>query len=416
MMLVNETTEELFQQREKRVLDAIALRKPDRVPVIALFGSFPAKYCGLTCEEDANDIEKSLAANLQANIDFQPDTAFPASSIAGSLLGALDYRQLKWAGHGLPSDHDFQSVEDDWMKADEYDVFIYDPSDFVVRKYWPRVFGKLAVLGNLPPLRHLVGYFAMPLGFMAWGLPGAAEALEALARAGAEGLKYVHAMGAHVAQLKEAGFPVMFLAGAQPPFDLTGDFLRGRKGAIFDMYRRPEMLLASAEKMLPTAIEMGVMGARMTGNPRVFIAIHGGVEHFMSLAQYEKFFWPTFRQLLWALVENGLNPIVLVEGGSTSRLELMADVPPGKICYVFQDVDMAKARKVLGGKVCIAGNVPLSLLALGAPDEVTEHCKRLIDTMAGDGGYILSAGGSMDDAKPENVKAMINCARDYGVY
>ena len=43
--------EVLYQERIKRVQDVIELREPDRVPIVGLFGFFPAKYTGITCEE-----------------------------------------------------------------------------------------------------------------------------------------------------------------------------------------------------------------------------------------------------------------------------------------------------------------------------------------------------------------------------
>lgn len=46
------------------------------------------------------------------------------------------------------------------MKPEEYDEFLYDPSDFIVRKYWPRAYGKLTGLAELLPLREAHGYFA----------------------------------------------------------------------------------------------------------------------------------------------------------------------------------------------------------------------------------------------------------------
>ncbi|MBN1320758.1 MAG: hypothetical protein JXA87_07955, partial [Thermoleophilia bacterium] len=198
---------------------------------------------------------------------------------------------------------------------------------------------------------------------------------------------------------------------AQPPFDLVGDFLRGRKGVMLDMFRRPEKLEAAAEKMLPMALEAGIRGARMSGNPRVFIAIHGGVEGFMSLDQFKRFYWPTLQQLLAGLAEAGLNPFVLVEGGSTSRLEIIADVPPGKVCYWFDRMDMARAKEVLGGKTCIAGDVPIALLSVSTPDEVRAYCERLIDTVGRDGGFILGPSGQTEDVKIENIKAMVDFAK-----
>jgi uroporphyrinogen-III decarboxylase len=146
------------------------------------------------------------------------------------------------------------------------------------------------------------------------------------------------------------------------------------------------------------------------------VAINGGVEGFMSLDQYKRFYWPGLQQLLVALVDAGFNPFVLVEGGSTSRLETMADVPAGKICYLFDHVDMRRAKEVLGHKVCIAGNVPISLLSVGTPDEVRAYCKDLIDNVGQDGGFILAPSGQTEAVKVDNVKAMVDFAKEYGWY
>ena len=152
----------------------------------------------------------------------------------------------------------------------------------------------------------------------------------------------------------------------------------------------------------------------MSGNPRVFVAIHGGVEGFMSVEQYKRFYWPTLQALIVALAGAGLNPFVLVEGSSHSRLEMLADVPPGKVCYWFDHVDMRRAKEVLGGTACIAGNVPIALLTVGTPDDVRAYCKDLIDTVGRDGGFILGASGQTEDVKIENVKAMVDFTKEYG--
>jgi uroporphyrinogen-III decarboxylase len=264
------------------------------------------------------------------------------------------------------------------------------------------------------PLREGQGYFAGPVAFAAFGTPAGIEALDALREAGLAGLKTVMALGVHAKRLAEAGFPMSWSAFGAAPFDLVGDFLRGRKGVMLDMFRCPEKLEAAAEKMLPMAIELAVRGARMSGNPRVFIAIHGGVEGFMSLDQYKRFYWPTFQRLLTALAEQDLNPFVLVEGGSTSRLGTMADVPAGKVCYWFDHVDMRRAKEVLHGRACIAGNVPLALLKVGSPDDVRAYCKDLIDTVGRDGGFIMGSSGQTDDVRIENVKTMVDFTKEYG--
>ena len=125
-----------------------------------------------------------------------------------------------------------------------------------------------------------------------------------------------------------------------------GDFLRGRKGVMLDMFRCPEKLEAAAEKMLPMALEMGIRGARMSGNPRVFIAIHGGVEGFMSVEQYKRFYWPTLQALLvGAGATLGSIPSCWWKAVRTPAWRSWPMCPPGKVCYWFDHVDMAGPRR-----------------------------------------------------------------------
>lgn len=405
--------DELCIDRERRITDAIALKKTDRIPVWGSSRLFGVEKLGISRRDQMMDVEKMLEASYQEALYFEPDVVefMPA---LGPVLGPLDFKQLRWAGNGLPDHSGWQWIEGECMKPEEYDELIYDPSDFIMRKYWPRAFGKLAAFAGLPPLREAQGYFAAPAAFMTFGTPAGIEALDALKAAGEGALRLMGGLMNHSRRLMEAGFPMIFVANAQAPFDLIGDFLRGRKGIMLDMYRRPDKILQACEKLLPMAVEMGVRGAKMSGNPRVFIAIHGGIEGFMSVEQYKKFFWPTLRELMVRLIEQDCTPFVLVEGGSDSRLDIMADVPPGKVCYWLERVNMASARDALRGKACICGNVPLPLLATGTPDQVIDYCRRLIDIMGCDGGFIMGPAGSTDDAKLENVKAMIDFTKDYG--
>ena len=58
----------------------------------------------------------------------------------------------------------------------------------------------------------------------------------------------------------------------------------------------------------------------------------------------------------------------------------------------------------------------LRRIATGTPDEVKTYCRMLIDTVGRDGGYIMSSGGAMDNAKADNIKAMIEFTKEYGAY
>ncbi len=44
-------------------------------------------------------------------------------------------------------------------------------------------------------------------------------------------------------------------------------------------------------------------------------------------------------------------------------------------------------------------------------------CRKVIENVAGDGGYIMDAGAIMqNDTKVANIRAMIEATREYGVY
>jgi uroporphyrinogen-III decarboxylase len=416
---MSKTPEELYQEREKRVLDAITLKVPDRVPVLTFYGFFPAKYAGFTVEEVMYDPEKLWEAEWKALTDFPSDMAhnpFPLRFL-GPLLETLDFQQLVWPGHGLSSNDTYQFVEGEYMKAEEYDHFLLDPTDFMIRRYWPRIYGALKPFEKLPPLHGFITYYmGTPHGFAPFSSPELIQALEVLKKAGEKSAQIASYSRRFVQEAKDRGFPIQVGGLSQAPFDTLGDFFRGTRGQMLDMYRRPEKVIQACEKLLPFMIEMGVNAAKASGIPRVFIPIHKGLDGFMSMEQFKRFFWPTLRELMVAFINEGLTPCPLWEGNCTSRLEIIKDIPVGKACYAFEATDLIKAKAILGDTVCIRGNVPLSILATGTPEQVKATCKTLIDTVGKDGGFIMDASTGLDDARPENVRAMFDFTREYGVY
>ena len=117
---------------------------------------------------------------------------------------------------------------------------------------------------------------------------------------------------------------------------------------MLDMYRRPEKIDKACETLLPLMIESGVSGFKGTGNPRIFIPLHKGLDGFMSLEQFKRFFWPTLRALMMGLIDEGLIPCPFFEGDCTSRLEVIKDIPEGKAIYKFESTDLVKAKADIG--------------------------------------------------------------------
>ena len=117
-----------------------------------------------------------------------------------------------------------------------------------------------------------------------------------------------------------------------------------------------------------------------------------------------------------ALIDEGIMPVLFAEGSYMTRLETVNEFPSGTVTWRFDQTDMARAKEVLGDRCCITGNVPTSLIATGSPEAVKERCRELIEACVEGGGYILTSGASVEKAPPENLRAMMEAAKEYGVY
>jgi len=410
--------EKSYKDRITRIKDAIQLKRlPDRVPVCPLPNMFPYNYAGLTIQEAMYDYDKCVAAFRKYILDFEPDMHIGASGPGpGKFFEILDYKLYAWPGHGVAPTSSYQCHEGEYMKAEEYDILITDPTFFFTNVYLPRVFGALEPWGMLPLLPGIVEMYGVAFNFIPFGLPPVQGAYKALFEAGAEALKWAMAMGGVDGELKTLGFPNILGGFTKAPFDIIGDTLRGTKGIMMDMYRQPDKLLQALEALTPIMITMGLGASRQTGNPVIFMPLHKGADGFLSDEQYKKFYWPTFKQVMVGLIEGGCIPLPAAEGGYNTRLEIIKDLPKGKTLWMFDETDIVKAKAIVGDTLCILGNVPSSMLQLGTPQDVKEYCKKLIDTVGKGGGFIMGNGAFFDEAKPENIKAMIDFTKEYGVY
>ena len=406
-----------YKERLTRFKDVIQMKKrPDRVPVFTIYGFFPASYAGFTPQEVMYDYDKCTTAWKKYVLDFEPDAHVGAVVPGpGKLFDILDYKLYSWPGHGVAPEYGYQCNEGEYMMADEYDALIEDPSNFYSNVYMPRIYGALQAF-TAPSFNNVLEMYGAGMNFIPFGIPPVQAAYKALLEAGAEALKWIGAIGAHAAEMTTLGFPAFWDGPAKAPFDMIGDTLRGTKGIMTDMYRQPDKLLQAMEVLTPLVIKMAIGSVKASGVPVVAVVMHKGADGFLSDAQFKKFYWPTFRKVLIGLIDEGIIPFLFIEGGYNTRLEVIRDLPKGKVIYWLDHTDMAKAKRILGDVGCIGGNVPPDLLAVGTPQEVKDYVKKLIDTCAAGGGYILGNGTVLEQAKPENLHAMIDFAKEYGVY
>jgi hypothetical protein len=404
-----------YRERVTRFIKAITLQKSDRVPVILPAGVSPAYHAGSTLKTVMYNYDELKRAWLTFMDQFECDTlASPGVVPSGRALEVIDSRITRWPGHGLGDDvRSQQFVEGEYMTAEEYGPFMKDPRDFLMRSFLPRAAG---AFGGFRKLKPSTLPMTIPLVYASqFGDPDVQASFEALLAAGREVRKWQAAVGEVAMAGFAHGLPSFYGGMSGAPFDFIGDSLRGTKGIMMDMYRRPETLLEAMEVVTPLLVEDGVNGADAVGCPIVFIPLHKGTGGFMSQEQFEKFYWPTLKKVMLGLIDEGCVPLPFAEGDYGARLETISDMPKGTVVWHFEAMDMAKAKQIVGQTACIMGNVPVSLLCTGTATQVKEACRRLIETCAPGGGYILAGAASVGEASPDNLRAMTEAVREFGV-
>jgi hypothetical protein len=414
---MDKSARQLSREREKRVTDAIQLKIPDRVPVIAGIGYFAANYAGIPCSAAFYDYKAWVAANIKTLKDFQPDMLMTQNFTPGKALEIINPKQTKWPGHGVDPNQGHQAIEIDNMRPDEYDDYLKDTSDFMLRVYISRTSDELKGLSKIPKLSE-VGQGPMATNALAEAMaePEVAHAFLTLIKAGREMKKWRARTMKFDKMIQDMGFPQYIHGMAMAPFDQISHSLRGMAGTMQDMFRQPDKLLETCEYLLKRTLERPMPRGKGDGSYRVFMPLTRGSDDFMSLKHFEKFYWPTLKKLTLHIIENGGTPVMFFEGNFTSRLEHLLELPKGKILAQLDTTDIYRAKEMLRDHMCIMGNVPSSLLQVGTVQDVKDYCKKLIDVIGKGGGYILSSRSTTERAKAANLKAMIEFTKEYGVY
>jgi uroporphyrinogen-III decarboxylase len=415
---VNKEAEQLYKARVSRFIKAITLQEADRVPVMLPTGNYPAFWAGSSFHELMYDYQKGNEIWKKYMKEFGDMDTFsgPAFIPSGKLAEAFPTKQQKLPGLGLPVTARMNEfVEGEYMKADEYDLYLRDPSDYNLRVMLPRTSDFFAPFKNLPSMRGMLGSGTF-IGML--GNPEIAAIVKKLQSAVDEQNKFQAAQMEINTYVRSHGYPALggfgMMAGA--PFDHFADALRGTRGIVMDMYRQPKKLHEAMEWYLNLAIESTIKNFPMTNSPVCIMPLHKGDDMFMSDKAFAEFYWPTYRRMLLAMINEGLVPMPFAEGKYTSRLKQITDTPPTGVVWWFDQTDMKEAKRLLGKVCCIVGNVPTSTMITGDADQVTEKCKKLIEDCAPGGGYILGGGASCDHGKIENFKAMQNAATKFGTY
>ncbi len=399
---MSDNMEQLYQDRLKRYVTAMKNEKPDRIPIRPFAAEFAGKYAGYTCQQVTHDMELAFAAVRKMAADFDWD------AVVGNMVyvwtGLVDSVGLSYytkPGIDTPPDSAFQYIEPKdeeqaYMKADEYDALTADPTGFLANVWMPRVNKDVQAIGEPTTYRNNLSWLKGGMGM----------------------LTYFQKFGEQNVRLRAESGTVGAIAGClKSPYDIIADKLRGYVPLCMDLYRQPDKVEAAAEALMPHMMYNAIAGADPEKKVPISVWLHRGAVPFISVEQFERFFWPTMKQTIIELFKQGYQVLFYAEGNWDRTLEYVKELPDQSIIYHVDRGDIFEVHKQVGDKFCISGGIPNELLAFGTPEEVKECCKKVIDGVAKDGGYIMDAAAIMqDDAKVENLQAMTEFTREYGVY
>jgi len=393
--------EALYQRRMKRYVTAMRGGKPDRIPIRPFVAEFIATYAGYTCQEVVHDYTKAFEATCKCAADFDWDATVPNMVYVWTgLTQALGLKYYAIPGIDISKDFGFQykepSEETAYMKVEEYDEFIADPTGFLYNVWLPRVSTDVKGPGEPSTMR---GNLALVKGGMAM-------------------MQYFNAFGPQCERLRKESGTVSAISGIfKAPLDILADKLRGYIGLVMDLVERPKKVMAACEALMPHLTWTALSGADPAKNVPIGWWMHRGCVPFISRDHFEKIFWPTTKPILQEIWKRGQQVLMYAEGKWAPHLERFRELPAGSVVYHCDRDDPLEVRRKLGEGFCLSGGIPNGLLAFGTPEQVRQRCKHVIDGVAGSGAYIMDSSAIMqNDAKVENVRAMTDFTREYGVY
>jgi len=393
--------EKVYADRMKRYVTAMRNEKADMVPIRPFVAEFTAKYAGYTCQEVTHDYEKAFAAARKCAADFDWDAVVGNMVYVWTgLTEAIGTRYYAVPGIDLKADNCFQYLEpsedEAFMKADEYDALIEDPTGFLFNVWLPRISRDVNAMDEATSLRNNLSFL----------------------KGGMAMLNYFNGFGTQAGLLRSESGTVSAISGIlKAPLDILADKLRGYLGLVSDLMEQPWKVLAACEALMPHLTHVALSGADPDKNVPIGFWMHRGCVPFVTMEHFQKFFWATLKPIIEEIWSHGHQVLFYAEGDWNAHLDAFAELPAGSIVYNVDKGDIFEAHKKIGHKFCLSGGISNTLLSFGTADEVRQCCKKVIDGVAGDGGYILDAEAIMqNDVNVENIRAMTEFTREYGQY
>ncbi|HCX65888.1 MAG TPA: hypothetical protein DHN33_11850 [Eubacteriaceae bacterium] len=393
---MDEKTKALQEERKSLYRDFYNNRIPKRLFVsILLTSHIVAEYGGLNVLDYQYDYSQLREPAKKVCRDIYSDTspAMPVNLILTrppAIYQLRDSQSFKMGADGF-----VQHPEVVGMEENEYGELIEDPYAFLLEKVLPRQYHEMD-LNN--PVRMLN---RMQLGKMA---------LEK---------DLTDSLGWYQEVMDEHGYYQGSPAGSSglcvAPYDFIADQLRSFSGVSKDIRRHRSELKEACEAVLPMMYKMGVP-AKAHPEGAVFTPLH--MPTFMREKDFEEVWFPSYKTLLEQYAANDIRVRAFCEDNWMRYLDHLQELPAGTILQ-FEYGDPKAIKEKLGKKFIIQGLYPVSLLKSGSKQQVLDKVKELLDVMMPGGGYVFGFDKNpltLGEINMENLKALAEFVRDYGVY
>ena len=331
--------ETLYQQRLKRYTTTLKNQKADRVPIRPFAAEFVARFAGCTCQQVTQDFNLAFEATLKTCMGFDWDAAVANMVyVWGGLAQTMGLRYYAIPGVGLSPDTGFQYLEppenQSWMRADEYDDLIADPTRFCYERWLPRVSTEIPAAGE----------------------PCSYRANVALVKSGMAMLSYFGAFPAQAQRMREmAGMPGAIAGILKSPFDIIADKFRGYLGLCDDLMERPEKVKRAAEALMPHMFQVALSSSDPSGTFPIGFWMHRGCVPLISQEHFDTIFWPTLKPIILELHKRGRQVLFYAEGKWAAHLKAFAELPAGSIVFHCDRDDIFDVYRALHHKFAISG-------------------------------------------------------------
>ncbi len=397
----NMNAEILYQQRLARYVTAMRNEKPDAVPIRPFVAEFTATYTGCTCQDVAHDYRRAFDAAIRTATDFGWDAVVPNMVYVWTgLTQAAGLRYYAIPGLHIPADTAFNYMEpsedEAFMKADEYDELIRDPTAFLYNTWLPRVSSEVRRPGETATYR---GHVALVKSAMAM-------------------MQYFQAFGPQIERLRTEAGAVSAIAGIfKAPLDILADKLRGYIGLTLDIASQPAKVRAACEALAPHLCHVGLSTADPAKQVPIGYWMHRTCVPFIHPSTFRDIHWPTVKPVLEEFWKHGHQTLLYAEGRWNHHFDAFRELPERSIVFHCDQDDIFEVHRRLHDRFALSGGIPNVLLSFGKPEEVREFCRRVLREVAEAGGYILDAGAIMqNDTRVENLEVLTETARQEGGY